>query len=218
MSHPEQMFFFENVRAFMPDFFQNAKVLEIGSLDVNGTVRVFFDSCDYTGLDIGPGPQVDIVCSGEDFGAKATQYDVVVSTEVFEHTANWDLIVLNMIRVMKRTGIMIFSCASSGSGQHGTSLFIPDAAPHVSVADDYYRNLLEDDFKAAFRFDYWFADYYFMYDQNGLFFVGLGRDAIGGKQNLASLKAAYAEYLYKKNILGLPHNYILNSLVTGGKV
>ncbi len=217
MSHPEQMFFFENVKAFLPDFFCGTKVLEIGSLDVNGTVRVFFNDCDYTGLDIGPGPQVDVVCNGEDFGTIACLYDVVLSTEVFEHTANWDLIVLNMIRVMKPNGIMLFSCASSGSGQHGTSLFIPEAAPHVSGAADYYRNLIEDDFRTAFRFEHWFADHHFIYDQNGLFFVGIGRAAACYRQNLESLKVAYGDYLYKKNILGLPHVYIMNTLMPSGK-
>lgn len=217
MSHPEQMFFFENVKAFFPDFFNSTKVLEIGSMDVNGTVRVFFDNCDYTGLDIGEGPGVDLVCKGQDFGTQAAQYDVVLSTEVFEHTADWDVIILNMIRMMKKTGIMIFSCASSGSGQHGTSLFIPEAAPHVSSKTSYYRNLLENDFKMAFRFEYWFADYYFMTDCNGLFFVGLGRDATRYKENMASLKSAYKDYLYKKNILGLPHNYILNTLACSGE-
>lgn len=201
----------------MPDFFNETRVLEIGSLDVNGTVRVFFNGCDYTGLDIGPGPKVDVVCHGEDFGAAARQYDVVLSTEVFEHAPNWDLVMLNMIRLMKGNGMLLFSCASSGSGQHGTSLFIPEAAPHVSASTDYYRNLVEDDFRAAFRFEYWFADHYFIYDQNCLYFVGVGRDAVCYKEHMARLKTAYADYLYKKNILGLPHNYILNALACSGE-
>jgi len=214
MAHPEQIFFFENARAFLPDFFYGTKVLEIGSLNINGTVRVFFSNCDYTGVDIGPGPEVDVVCYGEDFHDNANQYDVVLSTEVFEHTANWDLIMLNMFRLMKRSGILLFSCASSGRGQHGTSLFLSDAAPHVANTTDYYRNLTEDDFRSAFRLEHWFADYFFITDQNSLYFIGIGHDAIAYKQNIAHLKAAYNDYLYKKNILGLPHHYILNNMKT----
>jgi SAM-dependent methyltransferase len=205
----EQMFFFANVRNFFSDYFTNKKVLEIGSLDINGSVRGFFEDCAYTGIDIGPGPKVDIVCNGEDFSEKANQFDVVLSTEVFEHTANWDLIFMNMLRLVKRDGIVIFSCASWGRVQHGTTLFDSNAAPHVANSSDYYRNLNEDDFRRAFQFDYWFSDYVFVRDLTCLYFVGIGKKEQRYNNSMSNFKVAYEQYLYKKNILGLPHDYIL---------
>lgn len=207
MAHLEQMFFFKNVKTFFPDYFCNTKVLEIGSLDVNGSVRGFFEQSDYTGIDIGPGEKVDVVCNGEDFPGKAKQFDVVLSTEVFEHTEDWDLILLNMLRLVKRNGMVLFSCASWGRGQHGTSLFIPGAAPHVSSSNDYYKNLTEAEVKSALRLDYWFADYSFVNDLTCLYFVGIGQHAKQHMTSMANFKSAYNDYLYKKNILGLPHDY-----------
>lgn len=210
MAHVGQMLFFQNVKQFFPDFFSGTDVLEIGSLDINGSVRRFFSQCEYTGIDIGPGQKVDIICRGEDFPEKAGQYDVVISTEVFEHTENWDLIFLNMLRLMKRHGMIIFSCASWGRPQHGTSLFYSGSAPHVASADDYYKNLVAEDFMAAFQMEYWFSGYAFIRDGDCLYFVGTGRTAGKYIENMIQFKALYQEYIYNKNVLGFPDHYILS--------
>lgn len=213
MAHFEQFFFFDNVKAFLPSYFQGNKVLEIGSLDINGSVRGFFDNCDYLGIDIGPGPKVDLVCGGEDFPGKAKEYDVVISTEVFEHTEDWDFIFLNMLRLMKRDGILLFSCASWGREQHGTTLCSSAMAPHVATSSDYYKNLIEEDFRSCIQLDYWFADYAFILDVGCLYFVGIGRMATQHVTAIDHFKATYKEYLYKKNILGLPHKYIMGNQI-----
>jgi len=210
MAHVGQMLFFQNLKQFFPEYFFGTKVLEIGSLDINGSVRRFFDSCEYTGIDIGPGSKVDIVCRGEDFPEKAGRYDVVISTEVFEHTENWDLIFINMLRLMKRHGMIIFSCASWGRPQHGTSLFHSDSAPYVASSNDYYKNLVSDDFFAAFQMEYWFSCHTFIKDGDCLYFAGIGRDAGKYIGNMNQFNTVYKEYMYKKNVLGLPDHFILS--------
>lgn len=208
MAHDEQMYFFQNVKHFFPRYFHQKKVLEIGALNVNGTVRVFFDDCDYTGIDIGPGACVDQVCQGEDFAGAAGEYDVIISTEVFEHTENWDKIFLNMVRLMKRDGIIIFTCAAFGRRQHGTRLSIPQAAPHVATTTDYYRNLSAKDFTDAFKFDHWFSNFALI--DAGLFFVGIGKESTADIGMMEIFKQAYADYIYKMIVLGLPHEYIVS--------
>jgi hypothetical protein len=43
MAHPEQQKFFEQLKVLFPDHFSGKiNVLEIGSQDINGTVRDFF--------------------------------------------------------------------------------------------------------------------------------------------------------------------------------
>jgi len=209
MAHVGQMLFFRNVKQFFPDFFTGTNVLEIGSLDINGSVRRFFESCEYTGIDLGPGPMVDVICKGEDFPEKAEQYDVVISTEVFEHTENWNLIFLNMLRLMKRGGMILFSCASWGREQHGTSLFHSGSAPYVASTNDYYKNLVADDFIAAFKMEYWFSCHTFIRDADSLYFAGIGRNAVNCVENMHQFKIVYDDYIYKKNVLGLPDHYIL---------
>lgn len=208
MAHTEQMFFFNNVKTFFPRYFKDTRVLEIGSLNINGTVRVFFENATYTGIDIGEGDCVDETCRGEDYPAPANTFDVVMSTEVFEHAENWDLIFQNMLRMVKRDGVVAFSCASRGRTQHGTSLFSAEAAPHVADSTDYYRNLMAKDFLDAFKMEHWFSDYYFIEDMDCLYFVGLGKKEAAYLPQMAMFKQAYDDYLHKRHVLGLPHKYI----------
>jgi hypothetical protein len=66
VSHPWQLDFVASVKDKHPEFFSNTKVLEVGSLDINGSIRMFFSDCDYTGVDLGPGRGVDLIGKGEE--------------------------------------------------------------------------------------------------------------------------------------------------------
>jgi hypothetical protein len=70
--------------------FNGRSVLEVGSLDVNGSLRPLLEEVcprTYVGIDIITGPGVDQVCSAEQlierFGAEL--FEAVVSTEMLEH-------------------------------------------------------------------------------------------------------------------------------------
>jgi SAM-dependent methyltransferase len=69
------------------------EVLDVGSLDVNGTYRPLVErrGWKYTGLDVRPGPNVDIVA--EDpfrYPFEAGTFDIVMSGSTMEHvTAIW---------------------------------------------------------------------------------------------------------------------------------
>ena len=65
MAHPEQLEFFSALKANLPGHFKQAKVLEVGALDINGSVRKLFTDCDYTGVDIAEGPGIDLACPGQ---------------------------------------------------------------------------------------------------------------------------------------------------------
>ena len=41
------------------NLFKNKKVLDIGSLDINGSNRFLFEDCNYLGIDVGEGKNVD---------------------------------------------------------------------------------------------------------------------------------------------------------------
>jgi SAM-dependent methyltransferase len=85
-------------------------VLDVGSLDVNGTYRPLIEprGWDYTGLDIAPGPNVDIVAADPfDWPLVADSFDVVISGSTMEHvTAIWRW-VPEMVRVLKPGGLLI---------------------------------------------------------------------------------------------------------------
>lgn len=143
MSHQAQLDFVKRVKETYPQFFTNQKVLEVGSLNINGSVRQFFSGCDYLGVDIGQGRDVDLVCPGEDLGFPDDTFDVSCSCECFEHNPNWALTFLNMVRMTKPRGLVFFSCATTGRPEHGTKRTSPEDAPFCG---EYYKNLTEQDF------------------------------------------------------------------------
>ena len=65
MSHFQQQEFFKRVKNHFPNYFNDVKVLDIGSLDINGNIKhLFSHPYYYVGLDLANGPNVDVVCPG----------------------------------------------------------------------------------------------------------------------------------------------------------
>ena len=146
MSHPEQIEFIEIVRSRFPEFFQGARVLEIGSLDINGSIRSLFSNCDYIGLDIAPGKGVNVVCEGQAYDAPDGSFDIAISCEAMEHNPYWAETLVNMFRLARPGGLVVMSCATVGRKEHGTSRFEPESSPlTVNRGWNYYRNLTRQD-------------------------------------------------------------------------
>jgi SAM-dependent methyltransferase len=144
MSHQQQLSFVASVKDQFPEYFSQTKVLEVGSLNINGSVRQFFENPDkYIGCDLGEGPGVDIVCRGHELPYPDGVFDVVISCECFEHDKHWEKTFQKMIDLAREGGLVIFSCATIGRPEHGTSRASPIDAPFTN---DYYQNLREEDF------------------------------------------------------------------------
>jgi len=136
--------FVEQVRRERPDFFYGKKVLEVGSLYINGGIKDLFSACQYTGIDLGPGPGVDVVADGAEVDpALFGQFDVVCSSEMFEHNRRWRETWDNMVRLCNPGGLVFFTCATTGRGEHGTTRTSPADAPFTN---DYYGNRVAEDF------------------------------------------------------------------------
>lgn len=95
------------------------RVLEIGSLDINGSVRHIFKPFaeKYIGIDVQEGPGVDIVASATDY-LSPEYFDVVVCAEVFEHTPEWKKIINNSYVNLVDGGIFIATMAGEGRHPH----------------------------------------------------------------------------------------------------
>ncbi len=83
--------------------------LEVGSYDVNGSVRPLFSGA-YVGVDHAEGPGVDKVADAEHLPFADKSFEVVVSTEAGEHILRPWLAVAEMARVCEPGGIVIFTC------------------------------------------------------------------------------------------------------------
>lgn len=163
MAHDQQFDYIASVREKYPLHFTNARVLEIGSLNINGTVRQFFTDCEYIGLDVGPGKDVDLVCEGQNYDAPDNTFHTVISSECFEHNPYWKETFANMIRLCKPNGLVVFTCATEGRKEHGTTRTCHHSSPLTIDHGwgDYYQNLIEEDFRKEFDFDTLFSKYEF---------------------------------------------------------
>ena len=173
MSHKQQMSFVKYIKDIYPKYFLNSKVLEIGSLYINGTIRIFFENCDYTGVDVGPGKMVDVICEGQNLKYEDNTYDTTASCECFEHNPYWKETFENMYRMTKKNGLLFFTCATTGRPEHGTKRTSPENAPLLTW--DYYKNLTEEDFTKNIDISNMFSEYKFMIDLscNDLYFYGI---------------------------------------------
>jgi len=184
MSHAEQMDFMKSMKEKFPLHFTNAKILEVGSLNINGSFRdIVEDSRQYIGLDVGKGPGVDIVVPGQDYDGPSNYFDIVVSAECFEHNPYWLETFFNMIRMCRPGGLVLMSCATKDRPEHGTSRTSPRDSPlTLQKGWDYYRNLEETDFLAHFNPLLHFSEHNFSVNNNGnvwandLYFYGLKHD------------------------------------------
>lgn len=99
---------------------RDLRILDIGSYDVNGSYKQFFDQpgWHYTGVDLAPGPNVDLVLSSPyRFPVKSHSVDVIVSGQAFEHIEYFWLSWLEMAR-MVRPGGLVFLLAPSRGYEH----------------------------------------------------------------------------------------------------
>lgn len=105
-----------------------ARVLEVGSRNVNGSVREFFEASfvgrgrtvAYLGVDAEAGHGVDIQV---DFLALAPEtvggavFDCLVCCEVLEH-APWRLLVARFGLFLREGGALVLTCAGPGREEH----------------------------------------------------------------------------------------------------
>jgi SAM-dependent methyltransferase len=184
MAHADQFEFIGIVKQHFPAFFENVNVLEIGSLDINGSVRSFFAAATYTGVDVAAGPGVDEVCQGQLVGHPSGMFDVVISCECMEHNPFWIETVSNMLRMAKPGGLVIVSCATTGRAEHGTTRSSGSDSPlSISIGWEYYRNIPISVFKRSFNLEYWCEDHVLLSNWHNcdLYFVGVKKPSVNAK-------------------------------------
>lgn len=204
MSHSEQREFVGFVKEYFPDFFEQKKVLEVGSLSISGSVRSFFSDCDYTGVDLEIGKCVDIAIPGQLVDFPSESFDVTISCECFEHNPFWLETFINMLRMTKQGGLVIITCACYGRPPHGTTYASPGASPlTIRKGWDYYSNLNDKDFLQKINFKNWFSHYQFFYNyaSNDLYFIGVIKNVGQNKEYSNEFNNIQEKYQNWKNCL-----------------
>lgn len=166
MAHREQKEFFNKVKDLYPTFFDYKKVLDCGSLNVNGSLRELFTNCEYLGVDIVEGRDVDLVCPIHKLDLD--KFDVVVSAEMLEHDEYWKESLRKMYDLSN--GLIAISCAGKDRPEHGTTR----TGSNWGTSSDYYRNIEPNDIKEIYKEDM-FKEWYFEENTNShdTYFYGI---------------------------------------------
>lgn len=150
--------------------------------DINGCNKYLFSwdgeerfECN----DIGPAPNATIVSATKDLTLEDGSVDTVISTECFEHDAQYPASLRKIVDLLSPGGVLVFTCASTGRPEHGTRRTSPKdcwATRNSNVEfQDYYKNLTIHDVAEVLDldgiFERWVA--YYHKKHKDLFFLGI---------------------------------------------
>jgi hypothetical protein len=134
--------------------------LDVGGRNVNGSVRDQLPGVLWTGLDIVAGPDVNIVVDASSTTEWDIEplYDIVIATELFEHTSVWRDIIKNMMYSLRFNGKQLFiaTCASTGRQRHGAS------GEPLPPPGEWYQNVTKDELED--ELSKWFTTYHVEYN------------------------------------------------------
>ena len=97
------------------------RVLELGSLNVNGTARTaFWNAAEYLGIDERPGPCVDKVMNTDMLTTLGLRtFDCMVATSFFEHDKYFMETLRDVRLVLKRGGYFVLTVPTPDFPYHG---------------------------------------------------------------------------------------------------
>lgn len=213
MSHYNQLAFIEIIAEFIKEDLEGGSLIEMGSYDVNGDIRNIFNDVKHTGVDLCDGPGVDLVMSGHEVSLADDLFELAISCESFEHNPMWKETFHNMLRMTKPGGWVVFTCASKGRPEHGTTRTTPSSSPGTqTVGWDHYKNLTHNDFARLGLHDQ-FDNYVYINNQASfdLYFVGQKKGGkrrdltevvkqVSGRDSISRAHGRYALITTKKTI------------------
>jgi SAM-dependent methyltransferase len=130
---------------------EDLAVLDIGGRDLNGSPRSLFPQANpYHVLDLREGPNVHIVADAATWRGNENAYDLVICTEVFEHTPGWALILQTAWELLRPGGWLLFTCAGPGRPAHSGIEPVPGL-----IGDEWYANVAPGDIADVLRKQGW---------------------------------------------------------------
>jgi cephalosporin hydroxylase len=168
--------------------------LDCGSGDINGNNRHLFTNCNYTGIDIVRGTNVDIVSAIANYHLDR-KYNTIISTECLEHDMEYVASLKNIVNLLELGGLLVLTCASTGRAEHGTTRQHPDCSLTTQIIDhnswypNYYKNLTAEDIQQAIPVYLLFNRFYFEYNPIScdLYFWGIRNNTVNYRPNAMSV-------------------------------
>jgi SAM-dependent methyltransferase len=178
MCHRTQIDWCLKMKKEYPEYFFNKRVLDVGSLDVNGNNRGLFKGCEYIGIDVVEGKNVDIICVAHEYRPDGL-FDVVLSTNALEHDMYYKLTLKKMVEVLKPNGLMFISAPYKWH-EHGTTKFKPRSSGTSKMCEEwanYYKNLNIEDITSILSLESIFKEFYIGIAGRDLRFWGIKNDS-----------------------------------------
>lgn len=124
--HYNNTLWLKDLKEKYPKNFKKCRVLEIGSYNVNGTARDYFENCDYTGIDKEEGNGVDIVCNAQQTNF-TKKFDTLLILSVFEHDLEWKKTLKHNLQWLKEDGMCFVCFGAEGNKPH---MLVWQIVPH----------------------------------------------------------------------------------------
>ncbi|MDD5007575.1 MAG: class I SAM-dependent methyltransferase [Syntrophorhabdaceae bacterium] len=147
--------FLNFLRNTYPNHFHRARVLELGSLNVNGTCRTAFTECEYVGIDIADGPDVDIVVAAKNTLFVPEQFDTLISMSMIEHDPTWRESLAHNMQWLRRGGLFAICYGGEGNCPHAP---FPWAAVPKSEMDEFISTLQLENVESFYEGDRFYPD------------------------------------------------------------
>lgn len=129
-------------KKYAPYFKNVDRVLEVGSLNINGSVRDHFQNIKtYIGVDWRQGPCVDLISLAHEmeFGEK---FNTIISCSMLEHDPYWEQSITRMVELLRDDGALFLSWGAALCAPHEIHT-APDKQYHALPAGK-VLNLLKD--------------------------------------------------------------------------
>ena len=95
---------------------QKSSVIDVGACDINGTYRDLFPGGKYVGVDVRPGPNVDVIMGSKEWKA-LKKADAVISGQSLEHAEYVQGFMAEIYGAVKSGGLVCIIAPSAGSPQ-----------------------------------------------------------------------------------------------------
>ncbi len=175
MAHKAQVLWCKEIKKLYPQYFVNKRILDIGALDINGNSKGLFENCDYIGLDLIEGPNVDVVSIAHEYNC-TEQFDVVLSTNAFEHDMYFELTLKKMVELLKPLGLMFFTACSKHK-VHGTEKTSPWTSGTAQIGNkkwaNYYKHMTVKDITNVLNLKEIFSKFILEDEEKDIRFVGI---------------------------------------------
>ena len=117
--HRNNILWLDDLKRSYPGVFSGSTVLELGSRDINGTIRGHFEGGTYVGVDNVDGPGVDVVGNAQETDFSKESFDAIVSFSMFEHDPLWKETITHNTPFLRSGGMAFLSFGAEGNIEHG---------------------------------------------------------------------------------------------------